>query len=302
MRSSIQPLCLYLLLFLFPIYIDASLLNRLSTSAVFVGGDICVPIPIENNTLYSNPDWSNPNFVYNIPDEEYPTTLEFRLYIQDYLNQHAYMFLRRGQCNGFETAQYDNYTFTTVYASLILPAFQGDSWNIFVHFLGGNYSLVVCPGACYDICPNECGGQGICNVTSAMCQCLDGYAGDDCSICLKCGDVIPVPWYKTWRFYVVIAAIAFVLLALAGFAIYRLNTASHHKDRGVRRAEFAKKRLLHHDSRKQKYKASSSRQFRSASSNSNGSAAQYTNLVPSVREEGVPNTPLLAPPSDSFNY
>lgn len=67
-------------------------------------------------------------------------------------------------------------------ASVTINATAGNLIVLLARLQGGNYTIFGCNGVCGDVCPNDCGANGFCQVKTGVCLCDFGYEGPSCAL------------------------------------------------------------------------------------------------------------------------
>jgi len=135
--------------------------------------------------VYINSDWWNPYFIHNVTDTS--QTYEIRVYLtatSKTINRLIQAFVHpasSGCSNPYENkavfANKNNanvlYGTYTANATTIVSVYSPQV---------NSYAVRVCEGSCQNnVCIDEyCGGNGLCNVISGKCDCINGWSGDAC--------------------------------------------------------------------------------------------------------------------------
>jgi len=126
-------------------------------------------------------NWWNEYFLFSATQN---ATIGFKLYAGMASSEYFTMIIGTNYCPTFSDIQ-KNITNAWSYgtASLVIEVIEGNSYVVYGHMSGNNYTLMGCDGPCPEACPNDCTNfQGVCNATIGSCFCNEGWTGDNCSI------------------------------------------------------------------------------------------------------------------------
>jgi len=185
------------------------------------------------------PIWWQEYFLFNPIVNQ---TVEFKIYAGIQSDAHISMLVGTNYCPVFIDAKSDPHDYEYGTTNITVDVVVGNSYLVFAHMSGGNYTVVGCAGACPEYCPNDCSrGNGVCNLNSSQCVCADTWTGNNCSLPVtntthnngtSNGTVIhkKVPFGNLKIFYsVVIVVPTIVVLSLvigvALFAMHKRNAA-----------------------------------------------------------------------------
>jgi len=186
-----------------------------------------VHLPSEANFTFPQPVWWNEIYKYESPVN---ITLKIKIYSTLRANREPILFYTHFECPQPFPPQY-----TTINYAVRKPltarvhVIAGQPTFMMVRYAGGTYTIMGCiekpnePYLCdwMDVCPQDCNGNGFCNIGNATCECDAGWIGVNCSS----STVPPVykklpPFGSSWLvFYSVTLGVPIVLVAIVAIAL-----------------------------------------------------------------------------------
>jgi len=203
----------------------------------------CAPVTVPSTLPFvvSQSNWWDEYYLFHATAN---TTGYFKVYTGLATESHIEFMINANSCpyfcNDIKNFTATNYGFGT--ANISIPLIDGNSYYIFVHVSGANYSLLGCNGPCAEYCPNDCTNfNGVCNVKTGTCMCRPEWVGNDCSLAASNHTAPPKkkqPFGSYTLFYAVVAGLpAFVLLSIiflivAAVTVKKQRAALRHKRGG----------------------------------------------------------------------
>jgi len=185
-------------------------------------------LPLDLPFVEYQPIWWMEYFMFNATKNQ---TLGFKVYPG--LESDAYLQLIVGTnyCPVFNDSANNPNAYAHGTAEIVMEVMEGNSYVLFAHMSGSNYTIMGCEGPCPMACPNDCTNfQGICDVANGSCNCLPGWVSDNCSVVyVSPNSTAPqpkrkIPFGNEAVFLTVVAGVptALVITAITVGIIYKL--------------------------------------------------------------------------------